>query len=166
MTERKDLGMPLIADNIGQSDVVKPAGSAVQSLAAEGTRIRALAIDDNEEFRNLITELLEPFGVEVIALANPVKALDKFTQEKDSFQLVLLDYYMPQLDGAKTFEWLRKLNPNVKVIIVSGAEELRLRQILAQHSIDGYIRKPFRIQEAVHIIRHVMSKPATRPAAN
>jgi CheY-like chemotaxis protein len=159
--------MPLTADSIGQTDAVNPAGSAaVQRIAAEGTRIRALAIDDNEEFRNLITELLEPYGVEVIAVANPVKALEKFTQEKDSFQLVLLDYYMPQLDGAKTFEWLRKLNPNVKVIIVSGAEELRLRQILAQHSVDGYIRKPFRIQEAVHIIRHVMSKPATKHSAN
>ena len=159
--------MPLTADSIGQTDAVNPAGSAaVQRIAAEGTRIRALAIDDNEEFRNLITELLTPFGVEVVAVANPVKALEKFTQEKDRFQLVLLDYYMPQLDGAKTFEWLRKLNPNVKVIIVSGAEELRLRQILAQHSVDGYIRKPFRIQEAVRIIRHVMSKSATKPGTN
>ncbi|MGA2138287.1 MAG: response regulator [Verrucomicrobiia bacterium] len=159
--------MPLTADSIGQTDAVNPACSAaVRRIAAEGTRIRALAIDDNEEFRTLITELLEPYGVDVIAVANPVKALEKFTQEKDSFQLVLLDYYMPQLDGAKTFEWLRKLNPNVKVIIVSGAEELRLRQILSQHSIDGYIRKPFRIQEAVHIIRHVMSKPATKHSAN
>jgi len=159
--------MPLTADNVDQTTAVKPAGSnATQTLSADGTRIRALAIDDNEEFRNLITELLAPFGVEVFAVANPVKGLEKFTQEKDSFQLVLLDYYMPQLDGAKTFEWLRKLNPNVKVIIVSGAEELRLRQILAQHSIDGYIRKPFRIQEAVHIIRHVMSKTAAKPSVN
>jgi CheY-like chemotaxis protein len=110
--------------------------------------------------------LLEPFGFEVVAVANPVKALEKFTREKDKFQLVLLDYYMPQLDGAKTFEWLKKLNPDVKVIIVSGAEELRLRQILAQHQIDGYIRKPFRIQEALHIIRHVMSKQAGKPAAS
>jgi DNA-binding response OmpR family regulator len=51
----------------------------------------------------------------------------------------------------------------VKVIIVSGAEELRLRQILAQHPIDGYIRKPFRVQEALQIIRHVMSK-SSRPS--
>lgn len=70
------------------------------------------------------------------------------------------------LDGAKTFEWLKKLNPNVKVIIVSGAEELRLRQILAQHPIDGYIRKPFRIQEALHVIRHVMNRPAGKPVAH
>jgi len=158
--------MPLTADNIVGSNAVKPAGSnTAQPLAADAPRIRVLAIDDNEEFRNLITELLSPFGFEVIAVANPVKALEKFTQESGSFQLVLLDYYMPQLDGAKTFEWLRKLNPDVKVIIVSGAEELRLRQILAQHTIDGYIRKPFRVQEALHIIRHVMSKSAAKPVA-
>jgi len=159
--------MPLTADSIGQSDTIKAAGSNVaQPLAADTTRIGVLAIDDNEEFRTLITELLEPFGFDVYAVASPVKALEKFTQEKDKFQLVLLDYYMPQLDGAKTFEWLKKLNPDVKVIIVSGAEELRLRQILAQHPIDGYIRKPFRIQEAIHIIRHVMTKPAGKPAAH
>jgi two-component system cell cycle sensor histidine kinase/response regulator CckA len=148
-------------------ETAKTDGSnMVQPLTADGSRVRVLAIDDNEEFRTLITELLEPFGFEVVAVANPVKALEKFTREKDKFQLVLLDYYMPQLDGAKTFEWLKKLNPDVKVIIVSGAEELRLRQILAQHQIDGYIRKPFRIQEALHIIRHVMSKQAGKPAAS
>jgi len=159
--------MPLTVDNMRQVETVKTDGSnAVQPLAADGTRIRVLAIDDNEEFRTLITELLEPFGFEVVAVASPVKALEKFTHEKDKFQLVLLDYYMPQLDGAKTFEWLKKLNPDVRVIIVSGAEELRLRQILAQHQIDGYIRKPFRIQEALHIIRHVMGRPAGKPVTS
>jgi two-component system cell cycle sensor histidine kinase/response regulator CckA len=156
--------MPLTVDNIRQVETVRTASSnMVQSLAADGSRLRVLAIDDNEDFRDLITELLEPFGFEVIAEANPVRALEKFAREKDKFQLVLLDYNMPQLDGAKTFECLKKLSPDVKVIIVSGIEELRLRPILAQHQIDGYIRKPFRIQEALHIIRHVMGKPTEKP---
>ena len=107
--------------------------------------MRVLAIDDNEDFRTTLKELLEPLGFEVHTAANPVKALEIFTRDKNSYELVLLDYYMPQLDGAKTFEWLRKLNPKVKVIIVSGAEELRLRQIQVQHPIDGYIHKPFRV---------------------
>jgi CheY-like chemotaxis protein len=70
---------------------------------------------------------------------------------------------MPKLDGTQTLEWLKKLNPNVKVIIVSGIEELRLRPILAQHPIDGYIRKPVVILEALHIIRHVMTKTGAKP---
>jgi len=158
--------MPLTAENIGQTDAVKLPGQYAVQAAAVGSPIRVLAIDDNEEFRNLITELLQPLGFDVHAVGSPVKALEKFTQEKDTFQLVLLDYYMPQLDGAKTFEWLKKLNPNVKVIIVSGAEELRLRQILAQHPIDGYIRKPFRVHEALQIIRHVMSKSSSPSVAS
>src|SRR5260221_7164838 len=159
--------MPLTIERTEQVETTKANTSdTVQALAADGTRIRVLAIDDNEEFRTLITELLEPFGFDVHAVANPVKALEEFTHEKDKFQLVLLDYYMPQLDGAKTFEWLKKLNPDVKVIIVSSAEELRLRQILAQHRIDGYIRKPFRVQEALHIIRHVMGKQTAKATAS
>ena len=158
--------MPLTAENVGQTDTVRTAGQNAAQPTVNRSLIRVLAIDDNEEFRCLITELLRPLGFDVQAVSNPVKALEKFTQEKEGFQLVLLDYYMPQLDGAKTFEWLKKLNPSVKVIIVSGGEELRLRQILAQHPIDGYIRKPFRVQEAIHIIHHVMTKPGARPAAN
>jgi CheY-like chemotaxis protein len=165
--ERKDFGMPLTGDNIGQSNAVKPAGShAFQSLTADGTRIRALAIDDNKEFLNLIKDLLEPYGVDVHAFADPVKALEMFAREMNNFHLVLLDYYMPQLDGAQTYVWLKKLNPNVQVIIVSGIEELRLRQILALHPIDGLIRKPFRIQEALEVIRHVMTKTGAKPVAH
>jgi len=151
--------MPLTVDNMRQADAVATADqNAPVSSSTSGDPIQVLAIDDNEEFRNLIKELLEPHGFEVHGVGNPVKGLEQFTREKEKFRLVFLDYYMPQLDGAKTFEWLKKLNPSVKVIIVSGAEELRLRQILAQHPIDGYIRKPFRLQEALHIIHHVMGK--------
>jgi len=135
-------------------------------LTADGSRIRALAIDDNEEFLKPIKELLEPYGVDVHAFADPVKALDTFSREKNNFHLVLLDYNMPKLDGGKTFEWLKKLNPDVKVIIVSGLEELRLRQILARHPVDDYIHKPFCIQEALEVIRHVMSKNGAKPVAH
>ena len=79
--------MPVTTDNTGQVETTKANGNdTIQPLAADSSRIRVLAIDDNEEFRNLITELLEPFGFEVHAVANPVKALESFTREKDKFQ--------------------------------------------------------------------------------
>ena len=54
-----------------------------------------LAIDDNEDFRNLIRELLEPSGFKVLTAANAVKALELYAREKNSIELVLLDFYMP-----------------------------------------------------------------------
>jgi CheY-like chemotaxis protein len=119
-----------------------------------------LAIDDNADFLQLLKDLLEPRGFDVQTSSNPVKALDVFMQAQGAFDLILLDYYMPQLDGAKTFEWLRKLNPKIKVIVCSGADELRLRQIKAQHAIDAYLHKPFRVQEALELIYRLVGRPA------
>ena|SRR5579862_1042103 len=150
-----------------QTNTTTPSNSEVdQSLSTASEHLRVLAIDDNDEFRILLKELLEPYGFEVVPEANPVRALEKFARQKDKFHLVLLDYNMPQLDGSKTFECLKKLSPDVRVIIVSGVEELRLRPILARHPIDGYIRKPFRVQEALQIIRRVMTKNPTVRVVN
>jgi len=122
-------------------------------------RIRILVIDDNADFRNLIKDMLEPSRFDVLAMGSPVNALELFSHEKESFDLVLLDYYMPHLDGAKTFEWLRKLNPKVKVIICSGADELRLRQIAAQYAVNGFIRKPFHVDEVIDLIEKTAREP-------
>jgi CheY-like chemotaxis protein len=121
--------------------------------------IRVLVIDDDETFRNTIKELLDPLGFSVNAIGSPVKALEMFTRSKESFDVVLLDYYMPQLDGAKTYEWIRKLAPEAKVIICSGADELRLRQLRVQYQLTTYIRKPFRTQELVKLIYQTIGRP-------
>ena len=131
--------------------------SAQQPLTADGARIRALVIDDDEAFCSLLKGLLEPFGVDVKTVTNPVKALEIFTREKDNLHLVLVDYYMPHLNGTQMLEWLKKLSMNVKVILVSGMDELRVRQILALYPVDGFIRKPFRIQVALEVIRHALN---------
>lgn len=152
--------MESATEQLKQRQTPAAATDASETPQPAEKRLRLMVIDDEETFRTALKELLEPLGFEVHTFSNPVKALELYTREKQNFDLVLLDYYMPQLDGASTYEWLKRLNPNAKVIICSGAEELRLRQILQQHSIDGYIRKPFRVAEAELIIRHVLSKPA------
>jgi two-component system cell cycle sensor histidine kinase/response regulator CckA len=119
-----------------------------------------LVIDDNDDFRAMIKDLLAPFGFRVKTVGNPVKALEIFTREKNNVHLVLLDYYMPLLDGAKTLEWLRKLKPQVKVVLCSGADELRLRQLQSQCRIEAYIHKPFRVNDVVAVIRRAMGQGA------
>lgn len=120
--------------------------------------VQVLAVDDDEDFCKIVKDLLEGHGYAITSVANPVKALELYMRHKDKFDLVILDYYMPGLDGGKTFEWLRKLNQDVKVILCSGAEELRLRQLMTKHKLDGYIHKPFRLQEALYTIKEVMGK--------
>ncbi len=121
-----------------------------------GSQVRVLMIDDDEDFCQVVSELLTEHGYSMKCVANPVKALELYTRDKFKFDLVMLDYYMPGLDGGKTCDWLRKLNPDVKVILCSGAEELRLRCLTKEHALDGYMRKPFRVEEALFIINQVL----------
>ena len=119
---------------------------------------RVLVIDDNDEFCQFMRGFLEPNGFEVIAFTSPVKALEAFSHDHHGYDLILLDYFMPRLDGAKTFEWLRKLNPDIKVLLCSGADELQLRQIVTEYGIPGYIRKPLVIKDALDLIKKVISE--------
>lgn len=129
----------------------------VESAAAPAVGV--LMIEDDPTFARLVQGVLQRHGYQVTTVNNPVKALEVYTRHQEEIQLVLLDYFMPTLDGAKTLEWLRRMNPEIRVILCSGTEELRLRQLMVQLPLDGFIRKPFRALDAVATIRDVMAKP-------
>jgi CheY-like chemotaxis protein len=136
-------------------DPTQPSNPA----ALPGEALRVLVIDDDDAIRSMLKELLESYKCVVHAHASPLKALEMFTREGKNFDVVLLDYYMPHMDGAKTFEWIRKINPTIKVLLCSGADELRLRQIQAQYKVDGYIRKPFRTRELISLLFKAAGRP-------
>jgi CheY-like chemotaxis protein len=89
-----------------------------------------------------------------------VKALETYAHERDAIDLVLVDYFMPALDGGETIQHLRKINPDIKVLLFSGADEIRLRQIIRQHKVEGYLHKPLRKDEALQVIRQIFPAPS------
>jgi len=130
--------------------------------------VRILMIDDDKINATLAKGVLEKNGCSVEVVSNPVKGLEKYARDKEKIDLVIVDYFMPCLDGGQTVDHLRKLNPTVKVLLFSGAEEMRLRQIVRQHGIEGYLHKPLRKEEALHVIGEILpaqpeSVPQTQP---
>jgi CheY-like chemotaxis protein len=124
--------------------------------------IRILIIDDDGVNSTLAKGVLERHGCAVEISSNPMRALEKFARNTDCADLVLLDYFMPTLDGGQTVQHLRKLNPSIKVVLFSGAEEMHLRKIMKQHPIDAYIHKPLRLDEALTVIRQLAGQPSAR----
>jgi CheY-like chemotaxis protein len=124
--------------------------------------IRILIIDDDSVNSTLAKSLLQRHGFTVEIASSPMRALEKFSRNTDSADLVLLDYFMPTLDGGQTVQHLRKLNPNIKVVLFSGAEEMHLRQIMKQYPIDAFVHKPLRIDEALAVIHKLVGDPAAR----
>jgi len=134
----------------------EPTGEAGQK------DIRILIIDDDSINSTLVKEVLQRPGCTVEIALNPLRALEKFAWNTHYADLVLLDYFMPTLDGGQTVQHLRKLNPDIKVVLFSGAEEMHLRRIMKQYPIDAFIHKPFRIDEALKIIGQLVGKPSGR----
>jgi len=137
--------------------ITEPANEAERTHS-----IRILIVDDDNINAMSAKSVLERNGCLVQVASNPVKALEKYAREKDSIDVVIIDFFMPLLDGGEVVERLRKLNPEIKVILFSGAEETDLRQIMDRYPIDACIHKPLQIQEALQTIREMLPVLATQ----
>jgi len=121
--------------------------------------IHILIIDDDRVHTTQAKGLLEGLGATVQTALDPIKALAIYGQDKAAIGLVMVDYFMPLLNGGETIQHLRELNPDVKILLCSCSEGIRSRQIVQQYSINGYLHKPLRADETLWMIRQIC--PAT-----
>ncbi|MBP7148875.1 MAG: response regulator [Acidobacteria bacterium] len=109
---------------------------------SSATRQRVLVVDDEPAVRDTTRRLLESGGYETIVVDGGRAALDLFLAGC-RYDLVLLDLGMEGIDGAALFRELRALDPEARVLVVSGdAEPTRLRQLLGEGAL-GFLPKPF-----------------------
>jgi PAS domain S-box-containing protein len=115
-----------------------------------------LLVDDDEILIDVIREILETADYQVLTAFNGREALEIYEAWKGSIDLVMLDMIMPGMAGAETFAELKKINPDVPVIIVSGYS-LRdeVNGLLAQ-GCKGFLQKPFLIAEMFKTISRVI----------
>ncbi|MBW1971904.1 MAG: response regulator, partial [Deltaproteobacteria bacterium] len=104
-----------------------------------------LVIDDEEVVRDVLKDMLESIGYNVLTAENGKKGLNIYKSNID-IDLVILDLIMPVMSGKETFQELKKINKNVKVLIATGyAKEEHLKEVLEQGAL-GVIQKPFTLE--------------------
>jgi two-component system response regulator HydG len=123
---------------------------------SEKTKI--LVVDDNEEFCQNVTDILELHDYEVISAYDGLKAMALVIQS--DFSLVLMDIKMPVLDGLKTFRKIRQIAPNTPVIMVTAyAVEELVRDALREGAY-GFLKKPIDFDELLRLITQATGKGA------
>jgi two-component system cell cycle sensor histidine kinase/response regulator CckA len=106
-----------------------------------------LVVDDEEAVRNVIVMSLKHIGYEVDSAENGIIGLDKFKLNPKKYDLVILDMLMPELSGEETFYVLKEINPDVKVLFISGfTSELSVHNVL-KNGGSGFLQKPFTIEQ-------------------
>ena len=81
---------------------------------------RILCVDDDAQITALLTAMLELAGYEVTVDTSSVAALDIFRRDPQRFDLVITDYAMPEMAGDVLIGHLRRLRPDIPIILCSG----------------------------------------------
>lgn len=125
---------------------------------------RVLIVEDEEKIRNLLRMFLEREDLEVEEAENGLQALEKLKEK--SFQLVILDIMMPEMDGWTTCRKIRQANDLPIIILTARGEEVD-RVLGFELGADDYVVKPFSPQELVLRVKAHLRRTAakeTKPA--
>ena len=116
-----------------------------------------LVVDDEQNNRTLAKEILNHQGYDVLLAENGQVALSVYRQHRHRINGVILDLVMPKMGGGETFLELRRENPKIPVLLVSGySEKEEIRQFLTHDNVD-FLSKPFTLAALADRVRHVMA---------
>jgi len=133
---------------------IRTRQEALPSWPGEG---RILVVDDEDLVLEVTREILESRGFDVLTAAGGREAVELFRQHRDEIAAVILDMTMPEMDGEEVFETIRQLNPEVRVIMMSGYSRKKVPRQVFETSQGGFLHKPFRPQDLMDKLREVFA---------
>jgi len=115
-----------------------------------------LLVDDEALIVQVGQSLIERLGYRVVTAGSGAEAVDKLKQMHGEVDLVILDLIMPGLDGGRTFDRIRAQDPGMRVLLSSGYALDGQAQAVLDKGCDGFIQKPFTLQELSIKIRSIL----------
>ena len=106
---------------------------------------RILIVDDERDICDCLTEFFRTRGFAVASVFSGEEALDRLAQ--DAADVVLLDILLPGLSGIEVLKRVHERNPNVRVVMVTGMNEVELRRKARHYGAVAYVTKPFDFSE-------------------
>ncbi len=130
------------------------SSSGGQAVQASGT---ILVVDDEEMLRNVAAAMLKSGGYEVITAEDGVDAIAKLEKYKDAIDCVLLDMKMPRMGGEEAFTEMRRIKPEIKVLLSSGYNEQTATNRFAGKGLAGFVQKPYTLKNLLAKIAETMA---------
>jgi chemosensory pili system protein ChpA (sensor histidine kinase/response regulator) len=117
-----------------------------------------LVVDDNETIRNLVSMILNSQDMDVATVTDGDEALAYIEERRPD--VMLLDLSMPRLDGLSVLRAVRG-HPtlhDLRVVMLTAVANAPRFQEVYDYNPDGYLEKPFRVNELIHQIRLVLDR--------
>lgn len=133
-----------------------------RQLMSTADRDLVLVVDDDDMVRRTTMATMAHLGYNVIDAPSGRLAIELVNARPERFAVVLLDLVMPELTGAQTFRELRKIRPDLPVVVCTGyAAEDHLDQSL-RHDIAGLVNKPFTAERLHDVVSGLGLQPSRK----
>ncbi|MGL4395781.1 MAG: response regulator [Hyphomicrobium sp.] len=149
-----------IVEDDADVDAAQPAKAAAKrdakavDLTGTGT---VLLVEDEVEVRQFAVRALKRQGYQVLEAADGVEALEVLAAHTGTVDIVVSDVVMPEMDGPTLFKELRKDNPGIKVIFVSGYPNEAFRESLGSEDF-AFLPKPFSLPQLAEKVKEELMK--------
>jgi CheY-like chemotaxis protein len=143
-----------------QATQAREAPPAPGGDASSRAPLRVLVIDDDEAVLELAEEFLTRAGHEVVTARGGREGLAHFARDPTGFAAVVADLAMPDMDGGQVLEELRRLRPDVPVILATGHGSDRVARSAERAGPVGFLRKPYAPEDLLaRVTQAVTSEP-------
>ncbi len=115
-----------------------------------------LYIDDEKTVLQIGSELLTRLGYRVITARSGSEGVDIYRRQYEQIDLVILDMIMPEMSGEKTFDRLKAINPDARILLASGYHFDEPAQTLLNRKGSDFIEKPFNLVDLSQKIRKML----------
>jgi PAS domain S-box-containing protein len=124
-----------------------PAPEAKAGRQAEPGAGTVLLVDDELSVLEVTARMLERLGYTVVMAASGHEALTLYRGDPGRFRLVILDMIMPETGGGEVFDELKRINPEVRVLLASGYSMQGQARTIMNRGCTGFIQKPFTMDD-------------------
>jgi PAS domain S-box-containing protein len=156
-----------IYSEVGQGTQVRvflPAADADAETITPDFQLRRgegeliLVVDDESAIRHIACQSLEAYNYRVITAEDGIDAIACYAQNQAAIQVVLMDMMMPTMDGVTAIRTLQKMNPEVKIIAISGLMASNKMTKALEMGVKAFLNKPYTAEELLTTLNTVLQE--------
>ncbi|HQA83178.1 MAG TPA: PAS domain S-box protein [Syntrophales bacterium] len=140
---------------VAEKTVIEEKGARTEAVKGKET---ILIVDDEAIILEVTQGMLRSMGYQVFCAGSGREALDIYREKGGRIDLIVLDMIMPGMSGTETFERLRELDPNGKILLCSGYSIEGKAAKLIEKGCGGFIQKPFRMEDLSREVRTILDR--------
>jgi CheY-like chemotaxis protein len=117
-----------------------------------------LLVDDEEMIIDVGAQVLKKLGYKVLTARHGKEAIEVYQQNRQKVAMIILDLIMPEMGGGETYDRLKKIDPNVKVLLSSGYSLDGQATEILNRGCNGFLQKPFSMKDLSQKLRQIIAQ--------